>query len=73
MTNIRVKVDPEQTSEENGCGTVGRPVASDTRESAVQLHFLLIVNCYINVKIKKKSPGNGPFLTNISACFGPLS
>ena len=51
----------------NGCGAVGRVVASDTRdprfESSHWQYFLLstaLKSCIKKTKIKKKGAGNGP-------------
>ena len=59
----------------SGCGSVGKPVASDTRgprfESCHWRSFywtLLTVNCVEKTKIKKKRPGMAHFFKILSTC-----
>ena len=56
----------------SGCGSVGRAVASDTRDPQFEsshrkafIKHLFTVNCVVKTKIKKKRPGMAYFLTNI--------
>ena len=53
----------------SGCGSVGRAVASDTRDPRFEsrhrqtfIKHLFTVSCVEKTKIKKKEAGNGPFL-----------
>ena len=52
----------------SGCGSVGRAVASDTRDPRLEsrhwqtlIKHLFTVNCVEKTKTKKKEAGNGPF------------
>ena len=41
----------------SGCGSVGRAVASDTRDLWFESSHLSIINCIGKTNIKKKRPG----------------
>ena len=54
------------TTAGSGCGSVGRAVASDTRDTQFEsshwqtfIEHLLAVDCVEKTKIKKKEAGNG--------------